>query len=501
MALTPGLYVPQGQVGTGAAYVHEIKDRSNYIEALAEAAKEQRVHQEKQLAKIKGFDYGKVVDPVMKKHISEQYKKGLTAFSEIVSKGGNISNITTPEGIAYSDWENNIKNEADTAARAEAMKSQFQTTVANNVDDYDVDIVNAALSSYDNAETPDQKLKAMVNFNPLYVRGFDYNKWINTQFDNAVKDVELTDFGGDVNKYQEVYNKKIDVLPDVLAVDPGYPIAELQWQRKKDKGEAGFQQENFGQFLTEQIDYQNTLRQSKRQSPAAKPDITNVYNNTGTPTAGTTTEGSTANVGGLINSPNIGEDFNTGKAFFATDDNGVETLVLKYNTGNYKDIGLNDKTGAYTDPQDANAVVIPAKNLWTVKDSNFTTVNLQPESGKASEFKAATFYDEGGKSYTGVPTRVYKDQLGNLWLDLTAGAGESASEQHVPLQTGDYSKKKWGRRTDNQGNKIYENTKLNEAAEANQAAIATSMGLKGGDKIANYNLFIGKYGPQFNARD
>lgn len=500
MALTPGSYVPQGQVGTGAAYVHQIKDRSGYLEAMAEAAKKQRVEQEKQLAKLKGFDYGKVVDPVMKQHISEQYKKGLTAFSEIVAKGGDISNIATPEGIAFSDWQNNIKNEADTAARAEAMKAQFQQTVANNVEDYDVDIVNAAISSYDNATTPDQKLAAMVNFNPLYVRGFDYNKWINTQFDKAVKDVEVTDFGGDINKYQEVYNQKIDVLPDVLTVDPGYPIAELQWQRKKDKGEAGFQQENFAQFLTEQIDYQRKLRESKRESVAAKPD-TNIINvNTGTPTSGTTTEGSTANVGGLISSPNIGDDFNTGKAFLSTDDNGVETLVLKYNTGNYKDIGLNEQAGAYTDPQDPNAVVVPVKNLWTLKDTNFTTVSLQPESGKASEFKMATFYDEGGRSYTGVPSMVYKDQLGNLWLDLTIGGGKSASELHVPLQTGDYGKQKWGGRTDKDGNKIYENTKLNSAAELNQAAIATSMGLKGDDKKANFDLFINKFGPRLDAR-
>jgi hypothetical protein len=218
------------------------------------------------------------------------------------------------------------------------------------------------------------------------------------------------------------------------------------------------------------------------------------------PTAGTTTEGSTANVGGLINSPNIGDDFNTGKAFLSTDDNGVETLVLKYNTGNFNDIGLNQQSGAYTDPQDPNAVVVPVKNLWTLKDTNYTTRNLQPEAGKASEFKAATFTDEGGRQFTGVPTRVYKDQLGNLWLDLTVGSGKSASELHVPLQTGDYVKQKWGRRTDKDGNKIYENTKLNEAAEANQGAIATSMGLKGDDKIANFNLFIGKYGPQLEAR-
>jgi hypothetical protein len=490
MALNPGSYVPKGQVGTGAAYVHQIKDRSGYIEAMAEAAKKQRTEQEKQLAKLKGFDYGKVVDPVMKQHISEQYKNGLTAFSEIVAKGGDISNITTPEGIAFTDWQNNIKNEADTAARAEAMKAQFQTTVANNVKDYDVDIVNAAISSYDNAKTPDQKLAAMVNFNPLYVRGFDYNKWINTQFDKAEKDVEVTDFGGDINKYQEVYNQKIDVLPDVLAVDPGYPIAELQWQRKKDKGEDGFQQENFGQFLTEQIDYQRKLRESKRESVAAKPN--NTYVNVGggsTPTNATAQQLTTGTQGQAINFPDLnaafsGKDPNGKMAFWTADPGGsrVPLLVLKGGTDNPPDYGLS-KNIATANKRDNQSIVIKGSNLWQLKTDD-PPVTLQPAdvSKLSVTFKDKNFTDENGNATGGEGSLIYKDQLGNKWLDLV---DEASNPRHVLIEAGGLAQTY----QDAYG-KVVPNP-LVEIAEANRNALSKALGVSWqqfSDKYFSNNL-------------
>jgi len=480
MALTPGSYVPQGQVGTGAAYVHQIKDRSGYVEAMAEAAKKQRLEQEKQLAKLKGFDYGKVVDPVMKQHISEQYKKGLTAFSEVVAKGGDISNITTAEGIAFSDWQNNIKNEADTAARAEAMKSQFQATAANNLEDYDVDIVNAAISSYDNATTPDQKLAAMVNFNPLYVRGFDYNKWINTQFDKAEKDVEVTDFGGDINKYQEVYNQKIDVLPDVLAVDPGYPIAELQWQRKKEKGEAGFQQENFGQFLTEQIDYQKTLRQNKRESVASKGN--NITINMPGEDAQNAVTTPTSNVQGIaINIPDLKEAFEgkspTHQAFWAAGTGNVPKLVLKGKGNDPAAYGL-DSTVAEADVDDPNGIKIKGDMLWKFRlPTQGQVFQPQDKSDLSRQFKDANFFDENGKVTGGEPADMYEDQLGNLWVDLT---DEKGGLKHIIVAVGGYTqtyKDQYGNLSVNP---------LKAVAEKNQAAIEKSLKVKFSDFANKY---------------
>jgi hypothetical protein len=471
MALTPGSYVPQGQVGTGAAYVHQIKDRSGYVEAMAEAAKKQRLEQEKQLAKLKGFDYGKVVDPVMKQHISEQYKKGLTAFSEVVAKGGDISNITTAEGIAFSDWQNNIKNEADTAARAEAMKSQFQTTAANNLEDYDVDIVNAAISSYDNATTPDQKLAAMVNFNPLYVRGFDYNKWINTQFDKAVKDVEVTDFGGDINKYQEVYNQKIDVLPDVLAVDPGYPIAELQWQRKKEKGEAGFQQENFGQFLTEQIDYQKTLRQNKKESVAAKP---NTYN---------------FNLGGsgkdeslyTTYSPYDVAQINPVPDNVATTAKVVgDKLVVKYGdkAPDFAATGLNSSLSSYYNSTDKQ-LEVPLSKLYQFpasgKGYTLPKKKTNVRSGQDANVKGTFFTVDGSAATSEVPSKVFKDRWGNVWIQL------EGQNEFVPIEAGGSIY------TTNSANI----TKFQEVAQQNRTALKNALGKDWTDTYAEFGFDSG----------
>ena len=477
MALTPGSYVPQGQVGTGAAYVHEIKDRSGYVEALAEAAKEKRVQQEKQMAKIKGFDYGKVIDPVMKQHISEQYKNGLTAFSEIVSKGGDISTVTTPEGIAFSTWQNQIKDEADTAARAEAMKSEFRKTVSTNFDDFDEEIVNAALSSYDNASTPDQKLKAMVNFDPLYIRGFDYNKWINTQFNNAVKDVEVTDFGGDVNKYQEVYNQKIDVLPDVLAVDPGYPIAELQWQRKKDKGEAGFQQENFSKFLTEQIDYQRKLRESKRESVAAKGNNFTINMPGPDASKGTATVVPTVSTTAL--SVDVGKLANEGNLFFSEGDSPRDPfLEIKNNSSDPKAYGLGDYAFENRNARGVG-IMMNSSDLWRLESPHKNAVSFTSGDKYASAFKGKVFTDEKGKPTTGNPSKIYEDQLGNVWLDLADEKGTTMT--HVILSAGGLSQKfyKGGRELSHP---------FVGTAKQNQAALQEALGL-------NYDAFMNKYMP------
>lgn len=478
MALTPGSYVPQGQVGTGAAYVHQIKDRSGYVEVMAEAAKKQRLEQEKQLAKLKGFDYGKVVDPVMKQHISEQYKNGLTAFSEVVAKGGDISNITTAEGIAFSDWQNNIKNEADTAARAESMKDEFRKTVANNIDDYDEEIVNAALSSYDNATTPDQKLASMVNFDPLYVRGFDYNKWINTQFDNAEKDVEVTKYKGDINKYQEVYNKKIDVLPEVLAVDPGYPIAELQWKRKKEKGETGFQQENFGEFLTDQIQYQKTLRESKREAIAPKPNVinVNVASNTNEPKNTEAQKLTTGAAGYAINFPNLEQSFQLDKpssdgkiAFWAYEPGRVPKLVLQGGSNDPTAYGLDARV-AGADKDNSNAIVVKGSNLWQFKTAEPGVAFQGAELSKLSaNFKNKSFTDENYKSIEAYPSLMYKDQLGNLWIDMT---DEKGGSRHMIIEAGKLTQTYLDKNNNSATNP------LAEIAEINRNAFEKAAGMK-----------------------
>lgn len=224
MALTPGLYVPQGQVGTGSAYVHEIKDRSDYLDTIAKANEKKRLSEERQIAKLKGFDYGKVTDQTMKEHISQKYKEGLETFSKIVAAGGEIDNISTDEGIQYTTWQNQIKDEADTAALAESKIIDFQKQVLAGAKDFDTDLYYAVLDNYENAKTPDEKLAATLDADPLLLKTFDFTKWIKEEIEPAKTDKEITDLGEDITKYQEVYNKKLDEVPKILASKRGVEI-------------------------------------------------------------------------------------------------------------------------------------------------------------------------------------------------------------------------------------------------------------------------------------
>jgi hypothetical protein len=480
MALTPGLYVPQGQVGTGAAYVHQIKDRSGQLEAIAKAAEKQRVDQEKQMAKLKGFDYGKVVDPKMKEHISKKYKEGLTSFAQIVAKGGDINNTATDEGIAYSTWQNQIKDEADTAALAEVNKERFLTSYSTHPELYDTDIASAVLEDYEAATTPDDKLRATQNLDPLHLKQFNYNKWIQEEIEPAKTDREILDLGEDITEYQNVYNKKLEEIPSILATKPGYRLAEVQWKKRKEKGEEGFDQVDFQTFLEEQVAQQKIIRESKSESPASKGNnITIVMPGEDAKNAVTTP---TSNVQGMaINLPDLKEAFEgkspTHQAFWAAGTGNVPKLVLKGKGNDPAAYGL-DSTVAEADGDDPNGIKIKGDMLWKFRIPKQGQVfQPQDKAELSTNFKNANYFDENGKVTGGEPADMYEDQLGNLWLDLT---DEKGSARHIIVAVGGYTqtyKDQYGNLSVNP---------LKAVAEKNQAAIEKSLGVKFSDFANKY---------------
>lgn len=480
MALTPGLYVPQGQVGTGAAYVHEIKDRSGYLDAIAKAAEKQRVDQEKQMAKLKGFDYGKVVDPKMKEHISQQYKDGLTKFAKIVALGGDINNTATEEGIAYSTWQNQIKDEADTAALAETKKQEFRNKVDNPQYGVDPEMVYTVMQDYDNAQTPDEKLAATQSFDPTLLRDFPYNDWINEEIDDAEKDREITELGDDKTKYQEVFKEKLKEIPGLLASKDGYKIAKKQWEIRHNKGEEGFQQASFADFLTDKIEAERIIREKKTESPAAKDNnITIVMPGEDPANAVTTT---TSNTQGMaINIPDLKDAFEgksaNHQAFWVPGTGNAPRLVLKGKGNDPAAYGL-DNTVAMADPQDPNGVQIKGEMFWKFRQPKKGQVFMPQDKAELStKFKDANYFDENGKITGGEPADMYEDQLGNLWLDLT---DENGGLRHVIVAVGDYTqtyKDRYGNLSDNP---------LKSVAEKNQAAIEKALKVKFSDFANKY---------------
>jgi len=434
MALTPGLYVPQGQVGTGAAYVHQIKDRSKEIEAIAKAAEDQRVKQEKQMAKLKGFDYGKVVDENMKKHISAKYKEGLETFAAITAAGGDIASISTPEGQAFSVWENQIKDEADTAALAEAKKQEFRNKVDNPQYGVDPEMVYTVMKDYNNAQTPDEKLAATQSFDPTLLRDFPYNDWINEEIDDVEKDREITELGDDKTKYQEVFKEKLKEIPLLLASKDGYRIAEKQWEIRHNKGEEGFKQASFADFLDEKIESERIIREKKTESPAAKDMNINVDVTTGSdPKKGEVVEVPAVDTTKL--NVDVGEAANNGTLFSyeSADNPRVPNIVIKGKGNKPENYGLSSDY-ASADPNDKDAILLPANELYRLESSHATAVSIQPDDKYATAFAGKTFTDENGNPTKGSPSKILEDQLGNTWLVLTDEQGKNKS--YVILRVG-----------------------------------------------------------------
>lgn len=481
MALTPGSYVPQGQVGTGAAYVHEIKDRSGYLDALAKAAEKQRLEQEKQIAKVKGFDYGVVTDPVMKEHIQKKYKEGLTTFAQIVAAGGDVNSVTTPEGIAFSAWTNQIKDEADTAKLAESKLSTLRASYNANPDKFDTDLVQAAISEYNEATTPDAKLAASINLDPILIKNFDYNTWIQEEIDNAKTDKEITSLGKETTEYQNVFNKKLEQIPEILATKPGYKLAEKQWQKRKANGEEGFQQDTFQEFLIKQVNDQKYIREFKSESPAPKSNIFNI--NTGrdnTPDNSKMTP--VQNTQGIaINIPDLKEAFEgkspTHQAFWVYGPNNVPRLVLKGKGGDPAAYGV-DANVAIPDPDDENnGIQIKGEMLWKFRiPTQGQVFQPQDKSELSRQFKDATFFDESGKVIGGEPADMYQDQLGNLWLDLS---DKNGGIRHILVDVGGYTQT-----YKDQYGKVVENP-LKSIAKKNQVAIEKSLGISSFSEFAN----------------
>ena len=480
MALTPGLYVPQGQVGTGAAYVHQIKDRSNYLEAIAKASEKQRVNQEKQMAKLKGFDYGKVTDPVMKKHISQKYKEGLTAFAAITAAGGDIASISTPEGVAYATWQEQIEDEAYTASLAESKKQEFRNKVDNPQYGVDPEMVFAVMDEYNNAQTPDEKMAATQNFDPTLLRDFPYNDWINEEINDVEKDKEITELGEDKTKYQEVFKEKLKEIPFLLMSKDGAKLAKKQWEVRHRKGEEGFGQNSFAEFLDQRIENERIIRERKADSPAAKGN--NITINMPGENAQNAVTTPTSNVQGIaINIPDLKEAFEgkspTHQAFWAAGTGNVPKLVLKGKGNDPAAYGL-DSTVAEADGDDPNGIKIKGDMLWKFRlPTQGQVFQPQDKSDLSRQFKDANFFDENGKVTGGEPADMYEDQLGNLWVDLT---DEKGGLKHIIVAVGGYTqtyKDQYGNLSVNP---------LKAVAEKNQAAIEKSLKVKFSDFANKY---------------
>jgi hypothetical protein len=413
----PFTQVPQGQVGTGTAYVHQYKDNTAAIQAMAEAARQKRVDEQKKLASLKDFNYGEVVDQTMADEIRSEYKEGLDFFAKVFVNGGDPTNLSTEEGRMFSEFKQKIQDKAKQANSATARYNKYSDAVYNNPDVYDVDIWNALQDDYQNSATTDDKIKVVTSLDPIYAKNFDFTKWVDNAVEDVAKNVLIEDQTKDQTKYLEDYNSKLDNIPIELAGTPQYDIAKIKWQKKKAEGDDNFQQSDFETFLQERVKAEGDRRLGTRESARGSFNINNNMNLPGqtSPGGGTfkSQNSATKNAAvGLYNDAN-----NPNKNTYDTSRNGLIKIgnapstdinVLQADSGEDLGVFIIEGNDVYVDP------VQYAKN-YHYNNANEYIVGQDPRTKGKTLSVNFRQYGKSATTQTAELTSVFYDQGGNMW--------------------------------------------------------------------------------------
>jgi hypothetical protein len=405
----PFTQVPQGQVGTGTAYVHQYRDNSAAIQAMAEAARQKRIDEQKKLASLKDFNYAEVTDQTMADEIRQEYKEGLDFFAQIFVNGGDPTNLTTEEGRMFSEFKQQIQDKAKQANSATARYNKYSDAVLNNPNVYDIDIWNALQDNYANAKTTDEKIAVVTALDPIAAKNFDFTKWVDNAVADVAKDVLIAGQTKDKTEYEREYGTKLEGIPLELVGTPEYDIAQVKWQKKKDAKDPGFQQPDFATFLQERVKAEGDRRLADYES--ARIQISTSVNLPGQTQPGGGTV-STTNTGGkqslvyLYNAPG-------NKTQIRTADGRIK---LPAPSTNFKDLqgGVDNDLGVF-EIQGNDVLVDPvqyAKEYHYVggkeynvgQDPKYKTLNINLRKYNSSQTQnsaklTTVFYDQGGNMW------------------------------------------------------------------------------------------------------
>ena len=408
----PFTQVPQGQVGTGTAYVHQYRDNSAAIQALAEAKRQQRIDREKKLASLKDFNYGEVVDQTMANEIRNDYKEGLDFFAQVFVNGGDPTNLSTEEGSMFSEFKQKIQDKAKQANSADARYKKYYDIIANDKSqNYDQDVWTALSEKYENAKTVDDKIDAVSSLDPITFTNFDYTKWIDDAVEDVAKDVLIKKQTKDKTQYEQDYADKLKGIALELAGTNEYDVAEVKWEKKKAEGDPAFQQPDFATFLNERINAEGERRLKEYESSRNPININQRVSLPGQTTAGGGTV-STVNTGAvqslvwLYNEP--------GKVVLTRRSDGK--IEGKATTKDLKEIqGGNDTDLKVFTFEGENVVVDPvqyAKNFHYQLGKEYV-VGDDPKY-KTLDINLRNYYNSNTQKTAKLST-VFYDQGANMW--------------------------------------------------------------------------------------
>jgi hypothetical protein len=413
----PFTQVPQGQVGTGTAYVHQYRDNSAAIQAMAEAARQKRIDEQKKLASLKDFNYAEVTDQTMADEIRQEYKEGLDFFAQIFVNGGDPTNLTTEEGRMFSEFKQQIQDKAKQANSATARYNKYSDAVLNNPNVYDIDIWNALQDNYAKAKTTDEKIAVVTALDPIAAKNFDFTKWVDNAVGDVAKDVLIVDQTADMTQYEKEFGTKLEGIPVELAFTPEYDIAQVKWQKKKDAGDPNFQQPDFATFLQERVTAEGDRRLSDYQSARSKLQISTSVNLAGqtSPGGGTFKSQNTAAKNAAValynneNTPSQNTyDASRNGLIKIGNAPSTDTKVLQADSGEDLGVFIIEGNDVYVDP------VQYAKN-YHYNNANEYTVGQDPRTKGKTLSVNFRQYGKSGATQTAELTSVFYDQGGNMW--------------------------------------------------------------------------------------
>lgn len=484
MALTPGSYVPQGQVGTGAAYVHEI-DNSKYLEQLAYENKQKRVDALKKQAEIQksleDIDYTKPSDPVMANQLLEEANGIRNYFSKAyVENKVNISDRTSEAGRMFQYAQDQLEANAQRAAYAEKLKDKFDAAVgAKPLGTYRSDMVELAKRKWDAAKTIDEKYEALALMDLDKLQNVDAYKFFN----DAAKSIEEdTDFiqqtkqgGAEVEQYRKLLTQKVDEKMKQLPTSPEWDYMEADWEVKKAAKDLNgkpkypeYQTATFEEFAKNQMDSHAKTLESNYDRVHREWKIQNNIN-----TGGGKDESLYTTYVPYTNPDKNQIPDDIAKTAKLEGDN----LIVQYGDGfsDFTSTGLEKGLSAYYDST-TKKLKIPLSQLYKFpalgQGKTLPAKKKDKKSGTEVNVVGTFFTIDGTTAIDKKPTNIFKDRWGNVWVQLE---GET---EYFPIEAGGsiYSADK---------KKI---TKFQSAAEKNRAALKNALGKDWTDTYAEFGF-------------
>lgn len=472
MALTPGSYVPQGQVGTGAAYVHQI-DNSKYLEQLSNENKQRRVDALKKQAEIQksleDIDYTKPSDPVMANQLLGEAKKIRSFFSKAyVEDNVNISDKTSEAGRMFQYAQDELETNATRAAYAEKLKDKFDAQVGNKpLSTYRSDLVALARKKWDAAKNIDEKYKALSLMDLDKLQNVDAYKFFHDAAKSIEEDKDFVDqiknSGVKVDQFRTLLQQKVGEKMNQLPTSPEWDYIEADWETKKEAKDLSgnpkypeYQTATFAEFANNQMKSHAKTLESTFEQTHRDMNINNYSSGSGKDESLYTTY-SPYDVAQINPVPD--EVSKTAKVV-------GDKLVVKYGdkAPDFAATGLNSSLSSHYNSTNKQ-LEVPLSKLYqfpaTGKGYTLPKKKTNVKSGQDANVKGTFFTVDGSAATSEVPSKVFMDRWGNVWIQL------EGQNEFVPIEAGGSIYQKPG------SDKI---TKFQEIAQNNRTALKTALG-------------------------